>query len=100
MFIAMEFIQGQSLHEIVGANGGSPMPLDKAVNYATQIATGLQAAHEKGVVHRDIKSANIMVTDKGVVKIMDFGLAKLAGRSKLTKSEMTLGTPWALFCFR
>ena len=64
-FIAMEFIEGKSLQEIVGANGGSPVPIDKAIDYATQIAAGLQAAHEKGITHRDIKYANIMVTDKG-----------------------------------
>ncbi len=91
-FIAMEYIEGKSLHEIVGANGGSPMKIDDAIDYATQIAAGLQAAHEKGVIHRDIKSANIMVTDKGVVKIMDFGLAKLAHRSKMTMEGSTLGT--------
>ena len=91
-FIAMEYIDGQSLQEIVGANGGKPMPIDKAIDYATQTAAGLQAAHEKGIIHRDIKSANIMVTDKGVVKIMDFGLAKLANRSRMTQLGTTLGT--------
>ena len=91
-FIAMEYIEGQSLQDIVGANGGKPMPLDKAIDYATQTAAGLQAAHEKGITHRDIKSANIMVTDKEVVKIMDFGLAKLTNRSKLTQLGTTLGT--------
>jgi len=91
-FIAMEFIEGQSLQEIVGANRGKPMPIDKAIDYATQTAAGLQAAHEKGITHRDIKSANIMVTDKGQIKIMDFGLAKLANRSMMTKVGTTLGT--------
>lgn len=92
MFIAMEFIEGKSLEEIVGAKGGSPMKIEQAIEYATQIAGGLQTAHEKGIIHRDIKSANIMVTDKGVVKIMDFGLAKLANRSKMTVQGSTLGT--------
>jgi len=94
-FIAMEYVEGKSIEEIVGATGpaaAGPLPLDDAINYAIQIAAGLQAAHEKGVVHRDIKSANIMVTDKGVVKIMDFGLAKLANRSKMTVQGTTLGT--------
>lgn len=92
MFIAMEFIEGRSLEDMIGANGGSPLPLNDAIAYATQIAAGLQAAHEKGIVHRDIKSANIMVAGKGVVKIMDFGLAKLANRSKMTQLGSTLGT--------
>lgn len=92
LFIAMEFIEGKSLAEMVGANGGSPLQIPDAINYATQIAAGLQAAHEKGITHRDIKSANVMVTDKGVVKIMDFGLAKLGNRSMLTQAGSTLGT--------
>ena len=91
-FIAMEFIEGQSLEDIVGAQHAVPLPLDDAINYATQTAAGLQAAHEKGITHRDIKSANIMVTDKGQIKIMDFGLAKLANRSKMTQLGTTLGT--------
>ena len=91
-FIAMEFIEGKSLEEIVGDGHARPLPLPDAIDYATQTAAGLQAAHEKGITHRDIKSANIMVTDKGVVKIMDFGLAKLANRSKMTQLGTTLGT--------
>jgi serine/threonine protein kinase len=92
-FIAMEFIEGQSLQErIVGAHGRVPLPIDEAIKFAMQIAEGLQAAHEKKITHRDIKPANIMLTSKGQVKIMDFGLAKLAGRSALTKEGTTLGT--------
>ena len=66
----MEYIEGQSLEELVGANGGKPMKIADAIDYATQTAAGLQAAHDKGVTHRDIKSANIMFTEKGDVKIM------------------------------
>ena len=90
MFIAMEFIEGQSLREKIEVG---PLKIEEAIKLATQIADGLQAAHEKGITHRDIKSANIMITEKNQVKIMDFGLAKLArGGTMLTKEGMTLGT--------
>ena len=90
MFIAMEFIEGQNLREKIEAG---PLKIAEAIKLATQIAEGLQAAHEKGITHRDIKSANIMITEKGQAKIMDFGLAKLArGGTLLTKEGMTLGT--------
>ena len=92
MFIVMEYIEGQELKDIAGNGRGRSLPIEDVVDYATQIAAGLQAAHEKDVTHRDIKSANIMVTDKGQVKIMDFGLAKVAGGQHLTKSGMTVGT--------
>jgi len=69
-----------------------PLAIDDLLNYATQIAEGLQAAHEKGVVHRDIKPANILITEKGQVRITDFGLAKLAGRTQLTKEGTSMGT--------
>ncbi len=92
MFIVMEFIDGRELREIVGAYRDTSRPVKQIINYAIQIAEGLQAAHEKGVVHRDIKTANVMITDKGRVKIMDFGLAKIAGGAQLTKDHSTLGT--------
>ena len=90
MFIAMEYIEGKSLQEIVGARHALPPP--DSIDYAIQIAEGLQAAHKKEIIHRDIKPANILVTDDGVVKIIDFGLAKLAGLTMLTKEGTTLGT--------
>ncbi len=89
LFIAMEFIEGHSLKEKIAAG---PLKLDAALNIAMQVAEGLQAAHEKGITHRDIKPANIMITTKGQAKIMDFGLAKQAGRTVVTKEGMTLGT--------
>ena len=89
LFIVMEYIQGKTLSDIVGSGR---LPIDKAIKYAVQAAEGLEAAHDKGVVHRDIKSANIMVTDKGQVKIMDFGLAKVRGGKRVTTVGSTLGT--------
>ncbi|MDQ7053954.1 MAG: protein kinase [candidate division KSB1 bacterium] len=90
MFIVMEYIEGRELRDIVEA-AGPPTPAD-AMDFAMQIAAGLQAAHEKGIVHRDIKSANIMVTPSGRVKVMDFGLAKIGAGAQLTREQSTLGT--------
>ncbi len=89
-FIAMAYIDGPSLAERIKER---PLPLGEALGITIQIAEALHAADEKGIVHRDIKPQNIMLTAKGQVKILDFGLASLAGRSKLTKSGTVLGTP-------
>ena len=88
-FIAMELVEGESLK---GQIAGGPLPLGEAIDFARQIAAGLEKAHEQGIVHRDIKPANIIITPKGGVKIMDFGLAKLHGHTMLTKEGTTLGT--------
>ncbi|MFQ5652854.1 MAG: protein kinase, partial [bacterium] len=90
LFIVMEYIDGKELRELIIHN--STFAIDNCLSYATQIAEGLQAAHKKGVTHRDIKSANIMITDEDQVKIMDFGLAKVRGSAQLTKVGTTLGT--------
>ncbi len=95
MFIVMEFIEGKELRKLVETSGlaVTTLPIDEIINISTQIAEGLKAAHAKGVTHRDIKSSNIMVTESGQVKIMDFGLAKLAGQKmRLTKTGITVGT--------
>jgi len=88
-FISMAYIEGQSLKKKIESG---PFELDEALRIATQVAEGLQEAHRKGVVHRDIKSANIMVTEQGQAKIMDFGLARISGGALVTQEGTTMGT--------
>ena len=88
-YIAMAYIEGENLKDRLESG---PMNVNEATNIATQVAEGLQEAHDKGIVHRDIKAGNIMLSDKGKAKIVDFGVAKLTGQSRLTKAGSTFGT--------
>ena len=88
-FISMAFIEGESLDKRIEQG---PLKIAEALDIAQQIASGLEAAHEKKVVHRDIKPGNVIVDGKGHVTVMDFGLALLTEGSKLTQLDTTLGT--------
>jgi len=89
MFISMECLEGEPLNKKIERG---PLKTDEAIDIAIQAAQGLTRAHEHGIVHRDIKPANIILTADSTVKIVDFGLAKLSGRTMLTRVGMTLGT--------
>jgi serine/threonine-protein kinase len=89
MFISMAFIQGESLKTKIDRG---PLKIDTVLDFGMQVAEGLREAHKEGVIHRDIKSANIMITESAQAKIMDFGLARVRGGTLLTKEGMTMGT--------
>lgn len=88
-YIAMEFIEGRTLAEVLQEH--RVLPVDQVISITRNICAGLDFAHNKGIVHRDIKPANIMVTPDGTAKIMDFGIAKVSG--SLTSTGQVLGTP-------
>lgn len=88
-YIAMAYVDGETLKERI-ARG--PLPLSDAIDFAIQTARGLAYAHDHGIVHRDVKPANLIVTRAGQVEIVDFGLAKWKGASTLTREGVTLGT--------
>jgi non-specific serine/threonine protein kinase len=92
-FISMEFVEGKSIKNFIGQEA---LSVRQALNIVMQVAEGLKAAHEKGIVHRDLKSDNIMLTPEGMVKIADFGLAELRGAPTLTSQPSIMGTlPYA-----
>jgi serine/threonine protein kinase len=103
MYIVMSYCEGETLKQKLKNIPLSPpskgdsgacrgLPVDVCLDYAIQIAQGLSKAHEQGIVHRDIKPANIMITNDGIVKILDFGIAKLAGATMMTREGTTKGT--------
>ena len=89
-FLAMAFLEGQTVKDKIKQR---PLKLEEALDIVIQTAQGLRTAHENEVVHRDVKSANLMVSGRGEVKVMDFGLAQVGDRSQLTETGTSLGTP-------
>jgi len=87
-FISMAYIEGQTLREKIRSG---PLEVDESLEVAIQVAEGLEEAHKKGIIHRDIKPANIMIAPKDLVKIMDFGLAKVSG-ARATREGVVMGT--------
>jgi serine/threonine protein kinase/ABC-type branched-subunit amino acid transport system substrate-binding protein len=96
-FIAMELVRGKSLRDLLGA----PVPIRERIRWLVDVARALGAAHAAGIVHRDVKPENVMIRDDGIVKVLDFGLAKLDRRvadmtslASLTGAQIAIGTPY------
>src|SRR5207342_2968159 len=87
--IAMEFVDGRSLDRRLSEG---PLPVDEALRYAVDVARALAAAHAAGIVHRDVKPANVMVTRSGQVKVLDFGLAKRSDAGAASSGVETAAT--------
>src|SRR5262249_43556396 len=91
-FIVMEYVQGKTLGQLIPRRG---LKLKEVLSYATQIADALAKAHAAGIVHRDLKPGNIMVDEGGLVKVLDFGLAKLTETPQVGEDELTgKRPPW------
>lgn len=88
-FLVMAYLEGETLEDRISKG---PLPLRDAIDICRQVAEGLEAAHDKGIVHRDIKPGNILVSPEGRATILDFGLARLTEASRLTKTAAALGT--------
>src|SRR5580692_409102 len=89
LLMLMEFVDGVTLEQRLKQG---PLPVEEAVNYICQVLSALEYAHSRGVIHRDIKPANMMLTPAGVVKLMDFGIAKASTDHKLTMTGTTMGS--------
>src|SRR2546429_1588371 len=93
-YLTMEYVEGTSLKQLINTRG--PLPVSVTLTIGKQLCRALEVAHEQGVIHRDIKPQNMVVEPSGVLKVMDFGIARLANRSKdegLTREGMSIGTP-------
>ena len=93
LFIAMEFVDGETLKSHISKiTTGTGVPVDQAIDWIEQIARGLKSAHDMNIVHRDIKTENVMINKDERLKIMDFGLAKIKSSEGITKTKGSLGT--------
>jgi serine/threonine protein kinase len=90
--MVMEYIEGETFQQLIARRG--PIPSDVAVPLFKQALLGIGAAHRRGIVHRDIKPANIMLNREGLVKVMDFGIAKVLGVTGATRTNVQMGTVW------
>jgi len=88
-YIVMEYVEGETLKNKIKT---APLSLSEAVEYSLQICNALKSAHDKDIIHRDIKSENIMINMDNVIKVMDFGLARIKDEAKITKTSTTAGT--------
>ncbi len=99
LFIAMQYVDGQTLRQVIG---GRPLALDSLLSISMQVSDALALAHEEGIIHRDIKPGNIIITARGQAKVLDFGLAKLLEKAEdeaethLTMTGEVMGTPAAM----
>src|SRR5262245_52395010 len=91
LLMVMELVRGQTFEHLLELS--APLRVDKATAFASQVLDALDHAHDAGIVHRDLKPANIMLTTSGAVKVMDFGIARVAGSERLTNDGFMVGTP-------